>query len=198
MTLLVARDPLRRIVRSTQGILFVAAIAMLVFCGFNMAESWIFQQKEARQFEEIRDAPVTPEATAPPPMDGLVGRIQIERLGISVMVMEGADDAILRHAAGHIPGTALPGEQGNIGISAHRDTFFRPLRNIRMHDRIRLATPAGDYRYRVVSVRIVKPTEVSVLDPGSDEVLTLITCYPFYFVGAAPKRFIVRAERVRT
>jgi sortase A len=90
----------------------------------------------------------------------------------------------------------LPGQPGNIGISGHRDTLFRPLRNIRQDDIITLTAVAGDFRYRVVSISIVSPSDVGVLDPSTHEVLTLVTCYPFYFVGAAPERFIVRAVRV--
>jgi sortase A len=129
-------------------------------------------------------------------IDGLIGRMEIPRLGLSVIVMEGTSSATLRRAAGHISGTALPGQPGNAGISAHRDTFFRPLRNIRRDDIITLTTALGEYRYRVVSTGIVSPREVSVLDPTEKETLTLVTCYPFYFIGAAPNRFIVRAERV--
>ena len=117
-------------------------------------------------------------------------------LGVSVVVLEGDSAAVLRHAAGHITGTALPGKTGNVGISAHRDTFFRPLRNVRQNEIITLTTLAGEYRYRVVSTKIVKPDNVGVLAQGVGEVLTLVTCYPFYFVGPAPSRFIVRAERV--
>jgi sortase A len=130
-------------------------------------------------------------------MSGLVGRIEIARLGLSVMVVEGDDGKILRRAAGHVPGTALPGQSGNVGITGHRDTFFRPLRNIQKDDVITLTALQGEYRYRVVSTKIVSPDDVSVLDPTSGEVLTLVTCHPFYFVGAAPNRFIVRAERVK-
>jgi len=117
-------------------------------------------------------------------------------IGLSVMVIEGTGAKALRRAAGHIAGTALPGQPGNIGISAHRDTFFRPLRNIRQDDIITLTTMGGEYRYRVVSTRVVNPSGVEVLGPSQTEVLTLVTCYPFYFVGSAPQRFIVRAERV--
>jgi sortase A len=102
----------------------------------------------------------------------------------------------MRRAVGHIPGTALPGERGNVGISGHRDTFFRPLRNIQRNDIIILTTLVSEYRYRVVSTRIVSPNDVAVLDQNGSETLTLVTCYPFYFVGSAPNRFIVRAERV--
>jgi sortase A len=129
-------------------------------------------------------------------MSGLIGRIEIARLGLSVMIMEGDDGKTLRRAAGHVPGTALPGQPGNVGITAHRDTFFRPLRNIQMDDVITLTTLQGEYRYRVVSTKVVSPQDVEVLDSTGGEILTLVTCYPFYFVGAAPNRFIVRAERV--
>ena len=128
-------------------------------------------------------------------MHGLVGRIDIARLGVSVMVMEGFDGKTLRRGAGHIPGTALPGQAGNVGISAHRDTFFRPLRNVRAGDVISVTTLDGEYQYRVVSTKVVSPRDVSVLDSTGGEVLTLVTCYPFYYVGAAPERFIVRAVR---
>jgi sortase A len=90
----------------------------------------------------------------------------------------------------------LPGQLGNVAITAHRDTFFRPLRKIQTDDVITLTTLQGVYRYRVVSTKIVSPQDVEVLDSTDGEVLTLVTCYPFYFVGAAPNRFIVRAERV--
>lgn len=114
-----------------------------------------------------------------------------------MVVIEGTGSTTLRRAVGHFPGTALPGHRGNIGISGHRDTFFRPLRNIRKGDLITLTTLGGGYRYRVVSTKIVLPSDVSVLDSDGREILTLVTCHPFYFVGAAPDRFIVRAERIK-
>jgi sortase A len=126
----------------------------------------------------------------------LIGRIEIQRLGMSVAVAEGTDEPTLRRAVGHIAGTALPGQPGNIGVAAHRDTFFRPLRNIRRDDIITLTTLGGEYRYRVVSTRIVAPDDVAVLNSDGNQILTLVTCYPFYFVGSAPRRFIVRAARV--
>jgi len=90
----------------------------------------------------------------------------------------------------------MPGQPGNVGIAAHRDTFFRPLRNIQRDDVITLTTLSGEYRYRVVSTQVVSPSNVAVLNSDGNQILTLVTCYPFYFVGAAPSRFIVRAERV--
>ncbi len=109
------------------------------------------------------------------------------------MIAEGVDHGTLKRAVGHIPGTALPGEDGNIVLAAHRDTYFRPLRNIQKGDEIALTTWSGAYRYRVESIQIVGPDDVRVLRPTSLPTLTLVTCYPFYFVGSAPKRFIVRA-----
>ena len=118
-------------------------------------------------------------------------------LGVSVVVVEGTEESSLRRAAGHIAGTALPGQPGNVGIAGHRDTFFRPLRNVRHGDIIILATLRGEYRYHVVSTEVVKPDNVAVLRPNGHEILTLVTCYPFYFVGPAPDRFVVRAERTQ-
>ena len=170
---------------------------MLGYCGFVLADGWMYQKREQRHLEQLIIASATPAKIPAPAVTGaLMGRIEIPRLGLSVVVAEGVDARTLRRAAGHIPGTGLPGQPGNVGISAHRDTFFRPLRNIRQDDMITLSTVAGNYRYRVVSIWIVSASDVSVLDPGTDEVLTLVTCYPFYFVGLAPERFIVRAVRV--
>jgi sortase A len=125
----------------------------------------------------------------------VIGELEITRLRISVMVFEGDDAGILRLGAGHIPGTALPTGSGNIGIAAHRDTYFRALRVIHANDIIALKTPAGTSRYTVTESKIVRPTDVAVLDraPGRD--LTLVTCYPFFYVGTAPERFIVHARR---
>ena len=122
-----------------------------------------------------------------------IGLLKVPRLGISVIVFEGSDQHTLRLGAGHIEHTALPGERGNLGIAGHRDTFFRLLKDIRRNDRITLTTPLGSFDYRVQFMQIVKPTDMSVLAPSSKVSLTLVTCYPFYFVGSAPKRFIVRA-----
>ena len=125
-----------------------------------------------------------------------MGRIEITRIGLTAMVREGIDEQTLRRAAGHIPGTALPGQHGNVAFAGHRDTFFRPLRNIRRDDEITVTTSEGSDRYRVNSTRVVEPEDIYVLDDSGEDVLTLVTCYPFYFVGSAPKRFIVRAQRV--
>lgn len=150
---------------------------------------------------ENPDAPRKFEATPkdrPPLPDMLLGRLRIPRLHVAGMVREGADSGTLRTAIGHIPGTALPGNMGNIGLAGHRDTFFRALRNIEKDDTIDFETESGTYRYAVESTRIVSPRDVTVLKAAGGRTLTLVTCYPFYYVGSAPKRFIVRAVQVGT
>jgi len=128
----------------------------------------------------------------------ILGRLQIPRLQLSVMVREGANERTLSRAVGHIPGTALPGAVGNVALAGHRDTFFRPLSNIQKDDLIHIETDQGTFTYRVESTQIVGPRDVGVLKATGGETLTLVTCYPFYYVGSAPKRFIVHATGVRT
>jgi len=113
-----------------------------------------------------------------------------------VIVSEGVQSRTLARAAGHITGTAFPDEPGNVGIAAHRDTYFRKLGQIRPDDLISLATPVGTYQYSVEWTRIVSPSSVDVLEPSTNPVLTLVTCYPFTYIASAPERFIVRARRV--
>lgn len=124
----------------------------------------------------------------------LVGRIDIPRLDLSVIVFEGTSDDTLARGVGHLHGTASPGQIGNLVLAAHRDTFFRGLRDIRKGDEISVKAPDGDYQYSVDSTSIVKPTQTEVIRPTDDATLTLITCYPFNYIGAAPERFIVRAH----
>jgi sortase A len=124
----------------------------------------------------------------------LIGRIDLPRLSLSAVAREGVDAHTLDVAVGHVPGTALPGDAGNAAFAAHRDTFFRPLRRVHAGDVLRVATPRGSYRYVVTSTRVVDPDDVSVLNPTSEPTLTLVTCYPFTYIGSAPYRFIVRAE----
>jgi len=195
MKVLVRRRSLKRILLGVQWLFLSAAVLLLGYYGFVTVDAWAFEQRENRALERLLNNQATPR---PPAVasNGVIGRIDIQRLGLSVIVVEGISAKILRRGAGHIPGTALPGQPGNAGISAHRDTFFRPLRNIKQNDVITLTTMLGEYRYRVVSTRIVEPNDVAVLEPSGHEILTLVTCYPFYFVGSAPDRFIVRAERI--
>jgi sortase A len=126
----------------------------------------------------------------------MVGTIEIPAVGLATRVLEGSNADTLHLAVGHIPGTALPGPSGNVGLAGHRDSFFRPLRNIKVGDEIRLSTMAGTFKYRVVSLRVVFPDAIEVLNNTQQPTLTLVTCYPFDFVGAAPQRLIVHAEMV--
>jgi sortase A len=200
--LLIAREPIRRILRWTRRALFAVGISVLFYCAYVLADSTAFQRLQGSQLERLLtvrresngEVPIVPRPWPPMVAGGLIGRIEIPRLGVSTVVIEGTSTTTLRRAVGHIEGTALPGQPGNVGLSGHRDTFFRPLRNIRENDIITLTTLVGAHRYRVVSTQIVLPDNVAVLAPEESEVLTLVTCYPFYFVGPAPYRFIVRAK----
>src|ERR1700704_4243105 len=153
-------------------------------------------QQSAKEWLIRTTAVHYPAPAAPVRRGDVIGELEIPRLRMSVMVFEGDDAGILKQGAGHIPGTALQLDNGNIGIAAHRDTYFRPLRVIHANDVISLKAPAGTSRYAVTETTIVQPSEVGVLAraPGRD--LTLVTCYPFYYLGNAPERFIVHARRI--
>jgi LPXTG-site transpeptidase (sortase) family protein len=205
----------------SRHLFFVIGVLALSYAGFVLLDARLYQAYQTWKFEqalkkngqsisnrERLDLPIFPkvlEKTEPVGTENFgigaregspLGRIEISRIGLGVMIMEGIDRRTLRRAAGHIPGTPLPGQLGNVAIAGHRDTFFRPLRNIRRDDEITLTTLNGSYRYRVDSTSVVEPQETHVLDDSDDAILTLVTCYPFNFVGSAPKRFIVRARRV--
>jgi sortase A len=130
-------------------------------------------------------------------MEGdVIGEVNVPRLGLEAVVVQGDTQRILRRAVGHIPNTSLPGQSGNVVLAGHRDTFFRPLRNIRAGDSITLKTAHGDFQYQVQSTAIVGPSHIEVLRSSRENELTLITCFPFYYVGAAPNRFVVRARQI--
>jgi sortase A len=159
--------------------------------------AWLFGA--SREGPDAPDAPTRLEplpASKAPLADAVVGRLLIPRLELMAMVREGADESTLRRAVGHIPGTALPGRIGNVGLAGHRDTFFRALAKIRNDDVIDLETQQGTYRYQVVSTKIVGPRDLSVLAASGGETLTLVTCFPFRYIGSAPQRFIVRATQI--
>jgi len=128
----------------------------------------------------------------------VIGRISVPRLKLRAIVDEGIDNNTLRRAVGHLPGTAYPGQRGNVALAGHRDTFFRDLRKIAKNDEIEFETRNTTFRYRVESIVIVDPSNTEVLAPGTDNVLTLVTCYPFYYIGNAPRRFVVRAREIGT
>lgn len=144
---------------------------------------------------DVVEEPSKPQRRLHVPRGANIGRIEIPRLKITSIVRQGVDDNTLSRAVGHVPYTALPGQPGNVGLAAHRDTYFRNLRNVREGDAIRVVTTEGTFEYEVDSLQIVTPKNVEVLDPTPNPSLTLVTCYPFNYVGHAPKRFIVRARQ---
>ena len=181
--------------RLAQHFFLIAGVLLIGFTAYTYAARNIWQAYEHRLFDHAAAPGESPAPTVA--LHGLIGKIAIPRLNIAAMINEGVDERTLDLAVGHIPSTALPGQQGNVGLAAHRDTLFRNLKNVRRDDEIALTTLNNRCVYRVVSVRVVNPGEVSVLDASADEkILTLVTCYPFYFVGHAPRRFIVRARQV--
>lgn len=176
-------------------ILILAGSAALVWCLTVLGGAALYNYFASRNLARTSVSSVHPAPHKPQPYE-VVGRLEIPRLHLSTVVLEGDDDHALRYGAGHVPYTALPDQAGNVGIAAHRDTIFRPLRHIAADDRITLTTPDGVFNYVVQSTELVSPKDVHVLDPSRDPELTLITCYPFYYIGPAPKRFIVHARRV--
>jgi sortase A len=191
-----ARKP--RLLRWIQRLLFITGTLLLGYVGFTLLETRLYQVSAKRSLEnEIRDEKERPQARSKPPVrkGDVLGRMDIPRLGMSVAVLQGTSSRVLRLGIGHIAGTPLPGEDGNIGIAGHRDTFFRGLKDIRKNDEIQLQTASGLSRYTVDWAKVVANDDQSVLAPSNESALTLVTCYPFYFVGPAPKRFVVRAHK---
>jgi len=183
--------------------LVVSGTACLIWVGTSSMQAVAYQTRQNALLDRLgpsnippvvdrhRDAAVAPrEAGAP------IGRLEIPRVGLAVVVAEGDDEKTLQVAVGHLPDTPLPWQDGNAALAGHRDSFFRPLRRIRVGDGIRLETPHGTLQYRVTRQMIVEPHELWVLDPSPTAALTLITCYPFDYVGSAPRRFVVHAERI--
>jgi sortase A len=192
MKLRIHVDLLRKGLICSQAMLFTIGTVLLGYFCLVKIDAKLFQQSEhpeiRRQRTNLAANPVLP--------NGSLGRIEIPRLGISALIVEGTSYTALNRGVGHIEGTSWPGGPGNIGLSAHRDSIFRPLRNVRNGDEISLTHSESEFLYRVVSTKVVLPKDVAVLEPDGREILTLVTCYPFHFIGPAPNRFIVRAERV--
>jgi sortase A len=194
-----APGKLRRNLKRLQYVLFICGTLALGYSAFVLISAHLYQKEAARQFEQhvYVNVPVEPSPSVARPADGApLARFEIPRLNMDTVVIEGDTDADLRRAIGHIPATALPGNAGNVGIAGHRDTFFRPLRNVRAGDVISLQTKGATYRYKVESTEVVMPDRSDVLNPTPEPHLTLVTCFPFYYVGSAPKRFIVRAREI--
>jgi sortase A len=176
-------------VRRLIGILFLAlGISALAWVGIITARSWQVQELHRRALPTV-------QVEEAPKRGGVLGLLEVPRLNLSSIVLEGDDEPLLLTAVGHLPETPLPWQTGNSVLAAHRDRDFRPLKGIRIGDLIRFETADAELEFVVREAFIVEPTEVSVLRPTEEPTLTLITCYPFNYIGPAPKRFIVRAER---
>ena len=187
--------------RWLERLLIVVGVLCLGYFLYSYGEARLYQSFEDQQLDAILSSapPATTSASAPAPRrpdpapGSTIGRIEIPRLGVSAVIRAGSDARTLRLAVGYIPGTALPGEGGNVGLAGHRDTFFRKLRDINPDDEIRVTTEDGVYHYYVQRTNIVEPKDVWVLNATNYPALMLVTCYPFNYVGSAPQRFIVRA-----
>jgi len=187
----------RRIIKLASYLL-IACGAFLLFQGArDFIESRLGQRVAKHRFAHPVPRPPAPTPQKPvvPQLGDTVAKLMIPRLETQLYVVEGVDQADLRQGPGHMPGTAMPGNNGNCVIAAHRDTHFRVLKDIQKGDDIVLETHDGEFLYRVTGTRIISPTNTAVIQPvAGRRSLHLITCYPFYFVGHAPKRFLVEAE----
>ena len=189
----------QRVIRCVRDLLFLTGVVALTYVGFTLVEERLYQASANQSLmTQVRTEKNTYVTQLKPTIHkgDVLGRIDIPRLGLSVAVLQGTSSRILRLGAEHIEGTPLPGELGNSGVAGHRDTFFRNLKDIRKDDEIQFQTVDGLLRYEVDWMKIVGPDDTSVLQSsGNMSTLTLVTCYPFYLVGPAPKRFVVHAHR---
>jgi sortase A len=189
----------QRFIRWSRRLLFITGSAALAYVGITLLNARLYQVSAKHSLETQIQMVKEPSVSQVKPTikeGDVLGRIDIPRLGVSVAVLQGTSSRMLRLGAGHIEGTALPGDPGNSGIAGHRDTFFRELKDIRVNDEIQLQTATGLSRYEVDWVKVVEPHDTTVLDPSTAEsTLTLVTCYPFYFLGPAPNRFVVHASK---
>jgi sortase A len=192
-----------RIVRWIERGLVAVGASCLLWVGATSLSAIVYQVEQSASQERVGQllrrpgadlvanvVKTTLEAGSP------IGRLEIPRIGLTAVVAEGDDEKTLKLAVGHLPDTPLPWQEGNSALAGHRDSFFRPLRHIQVGDDIHLTTVRGTLRYRVTRHTVVDPAELWVLNPSPTVALTLITCYPFDYVGPAPRRFIVHAERL--
>lgn len=192
------RSKRAQVLKWVGNLLVLSGAAALTWCAISIVRTHLYQaQTSASLDREVLLRPAKVMVSSAPREGALLGRIEIPRVGVSSIILEGTDDHTLALSVGHIPGTALPGREGNMALAGHRDTFFRGLQDIRKRDDILLTTSGGtQHVYEVESMRVVAPEDVYVLDDIGRPILTLVTCYPFHYIGAAPKRFIVQAHRV--
>ncbi len=180
-----------RFTAAPERILALLGLLLIGWYCVSVATTRAYQANTAEWFESLRLG-----RPAGPPRGTVVGRLDIPAVGVTAMVAEGTDAKTLRRAVGHWTRSPLPGRRGRSVLAGHRDTFFKHLERVRPGDRIMFETPAGDMAYRVRDTAVIGPKDLAALEIGAASGLTLITCYPFHFVGPAPLRYIVRADRV--
>lgn len=188
----------QRLLGWIRRVLLMSGVLALSYVGLTLLDARIYQQRAQSTLERQISAQDARETTLPrsKAKEGdVLGRIEIPRIGLSVMVLEGTTSQTLQRGVGHMEGTALPGESGNVGIAGHRDTYFRGLKDIRANDEIQIQTAAGITQYEVDWIQITVPSDGGIVSSATKSALTLVTCYPFYYIGAAPERFVVHAHR---
>ena len=176
-------------------ILMFAGVILLGYVGSEYGAMYREQQALHRQWQEQQKASVAESGFAPVRDDGLT-RVSIPKINLDVIVVEGTNHKALRVGPGHLRQTPAPGELGNSVISAHRDTFFRHIYELAKGDEIQVRRNGRTYTFEVTGKKIVQPNDVSILSNTPDARLTLITCYPTYYIGPAPKRLIVFSKLI--
>lgn len=194
-----------RALRIAERLAWGLGVALLISYGAARVHGQVMQDRALRSFDEARqtvdfslwsEGRVEAYRNTPVDQDSVpLAVLRIPGIDLEVPVFDGTDEFTLNRAVGRIAGTARPGEPGNLGIAGHRDGFFRGLKDVSIGDVVELQTLTGTERYAITSITITTPSDVEVLDPTSETSITLVTCYPFYFVGSAPQRYIVRATR---
>jgi len=185
--------PMKRAAGHAARVLLAAGLVALGYAAYVVIDARAYQAVAHQRFERARNT-----ASAVPTLveGGSIGEIRIPRLGFTAIVVQGDSATILQRAVGHLADTALPGGAGNVVLAGHRDTFFRPLKHLHIGDAITLTTRNGDFQYLVETTFVVPPSDLEVIQPTNRHMLTLITCFPFSYIGPAPNRFIVRAREL--
>jgi|SRR5690242_15326486 len=185
-----SRKPFKLLLRWASGLLLMSGVVAVGYALSILAVGWIYQARETSKFEHEVILP----ASRIPPVGDSIGEIDIPSIALRAVVIQGSSPQVLRLGVGHLYETPTPGEPGNVVLAGHRDTFFRPLRRVAVGDAILLRTGGQTFRYLVQSTEVVSPKDVDVLKSSNGNELTLVTCFPFDYVGPAPKRFIVHAR----
>jgi sortase A len=196
-------EPRRRRTRASRAVLawverslYLFGAVCLGWVAWVQIDSTLFQRRALAALESGAAGVEGSRETAAIASGAPLARLRLPRLDLAVMVAEGTGEEVLRRAVGHLAGSDLPGDSGHVVLAGHRDTFFRPLEAADVGDIVEIDTGVESLAYRVSWIRVVEPTDVWVLEDPGYPALTLVTCYPFRYVGDAPQRFIVRAHRV--